>query len=76
MLSDTLIAIRVRPVYADTTIAVDSGLSIVPKQGNLIESSGFTGTGVTRKVVVYQQYPSPLAIFDSVIYSQSSFGHQ
>lgn len=74
--SDILIAMRLRPVYADATIAIDSGIATLPKQGNQIESSGLTGTGITRKVVVYQQYPSPLAIFDSVIYSQSSFGHQ
>ncbi len=73
--ADTLIALRVRPVYADTTIALDGGAAVLPKQGNEIQSTGATGTGVSRKVVVFQQYRAPLSIFDSVIYSQSSFGH-
>ncbi len=73
--ADTLIALRLRPVYADTTIALDGGAFGVPKQGNVIESTGTTGTGVTRKVIVYQQYRAPLSIFDNVIYSQTGFGH-
>lgn len=73
--SDTLIALRLRPIYADATFAIDPGASVLPKQGNQIESLGSTGTGVSRKVVVYQQYRAPLSIFDSVIFSQSSFGH-
>ncbi len=73
--ADTLLALRVRPVNSDTTIAVDAGVTGVPKQGNEIRSTGATGTGVSRKVVVFQQYRAPLSIFDSVIYSQSSFGH-
>lgn len=73
--SDTLLAMRMRPEYADTTIAVDGGILGVPKQGNQIESVGTTSTGISRKVVVYQQYRAAAGIFDSVIYSQSSFGH-
>lgn len=72
--ADTLLALRVRPEYTDTTIAVDSGALTIPKQGNLIDSTGTTGTGVSRRVMVYQQYHAPLDIFDHVIYSQSSFG--
>lgn len=70
--TDTLLALRIRPEYADTTIAVDGGGIGVPKQGNQIESIGTTGTGVSRKVVVYQQYRSAASMFDYVIYSQSS----
>lgn len=72
--ADTLIALRIRPVYADTTIALNAGVTGLPRQGTQIESTGETGTGVSRKVVVYQQYRAPLSIFDSVIFSQSSFG--
>jgi Tfp pilus assembly protein PilX len=72
---DAILALRIRPYYADATIAIDGGASQIPKQGNQIESVGQTGTGVSRKVVVYQQYRTPLSIFDSVIYSQSNFGH-
>ncbi len=72
---DAILALRLKPYYADTTIAVDGGASEIPKQGNQIESVGKTGSGVSRKVVVYQQYRAPLSIFDSVIYSESGFGH-
>ncbi len=72
---DTLLALRIKPYYSDTTLAVDGGINEIPKQGNQIESVGSTGTGVSRKVVVYQQYRAPLSIFDSVIYSESAFGH-
>lgn len=74
-LSDTLLSLRIKPYYADVTIAADAGAQILPKQGNHIESVGRTGTGVTRKVVVFQQYRTPLSVFDSVIFSQSLFGH-
>jgi Tfp pilus assembly protein PilX len=73
--ADTLIAMRVRPEYADTSFIIDPGAAPLPQQGSRIESTGTTSSGVARKVVVYQQYRAPLAIFDSVIYSQSSFGH-
>lgn len=72
---DTLLALRIRPEYADTSISIDPGANALPKQGNRIESVGTTGTGIARKVIVYQQYRAPASIFDSVIFSQSSFGH-
>lgn len=73
--ADALLALRVKPYYADTTIAVNGGTALIPKQGNLIESVGKTGSGISRKVVVYQQYKTPLSVFDSVIHSESFFGH-
>ncbi len=72
--SDTLLMIRMQPVYADTNLAVNA-TGALPIQGNTLESTGVSGAGVTRKVVVYQQFRSPPAIFDSVIYSQGSFSH-
>ena len=72
--SDTLLMIRMQPVYADTNLAVNA-TGALPVQGNKLESTGTSGAGVTRKVVVYQQFRSPPAIFDSVIYSQGSFSH-
>lgn len=73
--ADTLLELRVRPEYSDTTLAIDPGGAALPKQGNRIESTGTTPSGVSRKVVVYQQYRSAGTIFDHVIYSQSSFSH-
>lgn len=72
--TDTLLALRIRPMYADATIALDA-VSAIPQQGNVIESVGTTGTGVSRKVVVYQQYRAPLSVFDSVLFSQSTLSH-
>jgi len=72
--ADTVLALRIRPEYADASLAVNSP-SIIPKQGNIIESVGTTDGGVSRKVVVYQQYRSAPSIFDYGIYSQSSFSH-
>lgn len=72
--TDTLLALRIRPIYADATIALNA-VSPIPQQGNVIESVGTTGTGVSRKVVVYQQYRAPLSVFDSVLFSQSTLSH-
>lgn len=72
--SDTLIMLRMRPLYSDTLLAVNPGSNQLPTQGKRIESVGaITATGVTRKVIVYQQFRSPAGIFDNVIYSQTSF---
>lgn len=72
--SDSILMLRMTPIYADATVAVNA-TSALPIQGNKLESSGTTATGITRKIVVYQQYRSPPSAFDSVIYSQGSFGH-
>lgn len=72
--SDTLLMLRLQPAYADASLAVNA-LGVLPLQGSKLESTGTSETGITRKIVVYQQYRSPPSIFDSVIYSQGSFGH-
>lgn len=72
--SDTLLVLRLQPVYADANLAVGAS-GVLPLQGGKIESTGTSETGITRKIVVYQQYRSPPSIFDSVIYSQGSLGH-
>ncbi len=71
---DTLLMLRLTPVYGDTSLAVNA-TGVLPLQGSKLESTGTSGTGITRKIVVYQQYRSPPSVFDSVIYSQGSFGH-
>ncbi|MBI5621177.1 hypothetical protein HY949_05315 [Candidatus Gottesmanbacteria bacterium] len=72
--TDTLLMLRVMPVYSDTNLAVNA-TGALPLQGSKLESTGTSGTGITRKIVVYQEYRSPPSVFDSVIYSQGSFGH-
>lgn len=69
---DTLLALRIRPVYSDSRIAIDPGVAILPVQGKQIDSIGTTATGTNRKIVVYQQYRAPATIFDAVLYSQGS----
>lgn len=69
---DTLIALRIRPVYSGTLIAVAPAQDL-PFQGNRIESVGVTASGVNRKIIVYQQYRAPDSIFDYAVYSEGSF---
>ena len=70
---DTLIALRIRPLYSDTKISINTEASaILPLQGNRIESTGSTTTGTNRKIVVYQQYRAPSTVFDAALYSQGT----
>lgn len=70
--ADTLIALRIRPVYSGTLIAV-APTQDLPVQGNTIESVGKAGGDINRKIVVYQQYRAPASIFDYAVYSEGSF---
>ena len=72
--TDTLLMLRIRPVYSDTQLAIDAPVAL-PLQGNKIESSGTTGAGITRKILVYRQYHVASGIFDRSLYSQSSLSH-
>jgi hypothetical protein len=73
--TDTILAVRFRPIYADADIAISTGGVVLPSQGNTIVSVGQTGTGVTRKIAVTEQYRSPPSIFDAAVVSQTSFSH-
>ena len=68
---DTLIALRIRPLYSDTSIVVNAPTTI-PLQGDQIVSTGST-QDTNRKIVVYQQYRSPSSAFDAAVYSENSF---
>ncbi|MCX6793787.1 MAG: pilus assembly PilX N-terminal domain-containing protein [Candidatus Gottesmanbacteria bacterium] len=71
---DTLIALRIRPVYTGTLIAIaPAPAQALPIQGNQIQSVGTAGSDVNRKIIVYQQYRTPDSIFDYAVYSQGSF---
>ncbi len=72
---DTLIALRLRPVYSDAKIVIDSGGAVLPQQGRRIESVGTTAAGTNRKIVVFQLYRSPSTLFDAALYSQGSLRH-
>lgn len=74
--TDILLALRLRPLYADAFLFIETPAGVVlASQGNLVSSTGSTGTGVTRKVVVQQQFRSPPSIFDAAVISQTSFSH-
>ncbi|MBI5449695.1 pilus assembly PilX N-terminal domain-containing protein [Candidatus Gottesmanbacteria bacterium] len=72
--TDTLLMIRIRPAYSDTQLAIDAPVAL-PLQGDKIESTGTTGSGVSRKILVYRQYHAPSGVFDASVYSQSSLSH-
>jgi Tfp pilus assembly protein PilX len=72
--SDVLIALRLRPIYADASIFVDSPTQL-PRQGDIINSSGSTNTGVTRRIVVTREYRSAPTAFDAAVLSQLNFSH-
>jgi Tfp pilus assembly protein PilX len=71
--NDTLIALRIRPVYSGTLIAIKPAQGL-PIQGDLIQSTGKAGSDVTRKIIVYRQYEAPASIFDYAVYSEGSGG--
>lgn len=76
--ADSKLAMRIRPEYSDTNIAVVTQAGInLPKQGNRLDSTGSTDSGISRKVIVYQLYRAPASIFDYVLYDQSGaiLGH-
>ncbi|MDO8451441.1 MAG: hypothetical protein Q7S76_01065 [bacterium] len=68
--SNTLLALRLRPVYSATQLYVDATRPL-PKQGNIFTSTGTTDSGLTRKISVRELYRAPESIFDYVIYSQN-----
>jgi hypothetical protein len=72
---DVLLALRIRPVYNNTKVVIDTDTVVLPQQGNRIESTGTTGTGTNRKIMVYQQYRSAASVFDAALYSQSTISH-
>lgn len=71
---DTLIALRIRPLFSPALLSVKPAMAL-PYQGRIVQSIGKTASGVTRKVVVYQQYRSAGTIFDSAVYSEGQFSH-
>lgn len=76
--NDILLAMRLRPIYSDAFLYVDAGPqtggnNTLVDQGNMITSTGTTANGISRRVVVSQQYKSAPSIFDMAVLSQDSF---
>lgn len=70
---ETPLMMRIAPVYSSALFYLDPGGVALPLQGTRVESIGETATGVTRKIVAFQEYKTPSVIFDSVIYTPGSF---
>lgn len=70
--NDTLLALRLTPIYGETKFAVSTSIAL-PLQGSRVESAGSTDTGTSRKIIVYQQYRAPAGIFDAVVVSAGAF---
>lgn len=68
--SDILLMARFRPVYSDTQLAVNTPSGVATKlQGVAFESSGTTEIGLTRNIIVNQQYRTTSSLFDFAIYT-------
>lgn len=70
--TDVLLVMRLTPIYKETKFAVSSA-AVLPLQGSKVESSGSTTGGITRKIVVYQQYRAPSSLFDAAVVSGGDF---
>ena len=69
---NTSVLARVRTLYSQSPIAIEFTLPVggaPPSQGTIIESTGETASGVTRKLRVEKLYPALPAIFDYVLFS-------
>lgn len=68
--SDILIMARFRPVYSDTQLAINTPAGVPTKlQGFAYESSGTTEIGLTRNIIVNQQYRAASSLFDFAVYT-------
>lgn len=64
----TPLALRIRPVYASTSLAVMPIGQSLPKQGNDITSVGNAGE-TTRRIKVQEPYTVPAPFTDYILYS-------
>lgn len=73
IVSDPPVIARVRFLYnaEDVLFAVSADKNL-SKQGDLVTSTGFTPSGVSRKLEVKRFYPALPAIFDYVLYNGST----
>lgn len=69
--SRTPLALRIRPYYASTKIAVIPSGNSLPKQGNQIESRGTSGQ-TERKIEVTQRYTVPAPFLDHAVFNTGS----
>jgi len=67
------IALRMTPYYNGTTftVAPTAGRTL-SSQGFEVSSTGKTGSGVTRKIIVKKNYEAPGSLFDYVLYANTT----
>ena len=71
--SDVLLALRMTPVYENTSIGVLPAATVnLPVQGNQINSVGKSSTGVVRKIQVNKTYNMLPGLLDFALYCESS----
>ncbi len=69
--SSKLLALRIRPLYENTILAVKPPVGTnLPVQGKIITSVGKTDTGVVRKMQVIQSYPILPAQLDYTLFTE------
>ena len=67
------ILMHLRPYYAPTLFAVESDPGFaLPQQGYRIDSTGQTESGVSKSILVYQDFPSPDITFDAAMISSQA----
>ena len=68
--------LRIRPYYRDISVYIDPGADFVlPQQGDEITSTGDSGTGILRKIVVKRAYTAADEFMDYSLYTQGAIGH-
>ncbi len=70
--NDNLVLARVRFLYFGSPLGVSLTAKDLPKQGYLINSTGSTPSGVSRKLVNKRFYSALPGIFDYVLYNGST----
>lgn len=65
---NVVLALRIRPVYFSSSIAVLGVGSNIPRQGNLIDSTGAVGE-IVRRINVDEPYTVPAPFLDHAVYS-------
>ncbi len=75
------IALRIKPLYGDSKIAVYVPTSSqgytkygLPSQGKSFESTAQAADGTKSRILVKASYRAPSALFDYVLYSQGNLG--
>ncbi|MDP2720378.1 MAG: hypothetical protein Q8O75_00245 [bacterium] len=75
IVSSTPLLLRVRTLYADSAIGIEkanAGDPDLPGQTQIVESTGKTVSGVTRKLQAIRTFPALSSLFDYVLFNGGS----